>query len=243
MKQNCTGRRAQRHYSRDEKVKILRKSIGKVLSCLKKKRSIFHSEADFQHAFAWEIHEMLPFARVRLEKPVRVGQRSLHIDVWVNYKDVTLAVELKYKTRRLTVKIDNQHDSMNEHYSLKDQGAQEFGRYDFLKDIQRLEQVVDQYRDSIGYAVLLTNDSAYWQKPREEEPVDANFRLHHGRVVEGDLNWGEGAAIGARRGREQLQLQRTYQLHWSNYSSVKSSGNYRKFRSLVVKVSRFNRGR
>ena len=236
MKQNCTGRRARRHYSRDEKVKILRKSIGKVLSCLKKKRSIFHSEADFQHAFAWEIHEMLPFARVRLEKPVRVGQRSLHIDVWVNYKDVIVAVELKYKTRGLEVDADD------EHYSLKNQGAQEFGRYDFLKDIQRLERVVDQYRDSIGYAVLLTNDSAYWQEPREEEPVDANFRLHDDRVVKGNLNWGEGAAIGARRGREQLQLQGRYQLHWSNYSFVEGHGNYREFRSLVVKVSRFNRG-
>jgi len=236
MKQNCTGRRARRRYSRLDKVKILSKNIRKVLSCLRKKRSIFHSEADFQHAFAWKIHEMLPFAGVRLEKPVLVGRRSLHIDVWVDYKDVILAVELKYKTRRLTVNIGK--GKYREKYSLKNQGGQVIGRYDFLKDTQRLEQVVAKYQNSIGYAVLLTNDSAYWKGPGKRKTVDADFRLHHGRVVEGVLGWGEGAAIGARRGRKQpLKLRGTYQLHWSNYSSVKSSGNYRKFRSLAVKVS------
>ena len=205
--------------------------ITEVLSSLVHERPFFYSEADFQHAFAWEIRKRLPFARVGLEVPVPVGddgQDYLHIDVWVAYEDAILAVELKYKTRGLTV---------DEHYSLKNQGAQVIGRYDFLKDVQRLEQVVAGHQNSIGYAILLTNDSAYWQEPRRERTVDANFRLHHGRVVEGVLDWGEGAAIGARRGREQLQLQGRYQLHWSNYSFVEGHGNYREFRSLVVKVS------
>jgi hypothetical protein len=30
--------------------------ISDVLSSLAKQRLVFHSEADFQHAFAWEIH-------------------------------------------------------------------------------------------------------------------------------------------------------------------------------------------
>jgi len=228
MKQNCTGRRARRRCSHLE---MLKEHIGEVLSSLVHERPFFYSEADFQHAFAWEIHKRLPFARVGLEVPVPVGddgQDYLHIDVWVAYEDAILAVELKYKTRGLTV---------DEHYSLKNQGAQVIGRYDFLKDVQRLEQVVAGHQNSIGYAILLTNDSAYWQEPRRERTVDANFRLHHGRVVEGVLDWGEGAAIGARRGREQLQLQGRYQLHWSNYSFVEGHGNYREFRSLVVKVS------
>jgi hypothetical protein len=214
--------------------------ITEVLSSLAHERPFFYSEADFQHAFAWEIHKKLPFARVGLEIPVPVGdhgQDYLHIDVWVAYENAILAVELKYKTRGLTVKIDNQHDSMNEHYSLKDQGAQEIGRYDFLKDIQRLEQVVDGHQNFIGYAVLLTNDSAYWQEPRKKGTVDADFRLHHGRVVEGDLTWRKNAAAGTKRGREQLHLQGRYQLHWSSYSFVEGHGNYREFRSLVVKVS------
>ena len=214
--------------------------MTEVLSSLAHERPFFYSEADFQHAFAWKIHEMLPFAGVRMEKPVLVGedspdiveQDSLHIDVWVGYKNAILAVELKYKTRALEV------DTGDEHYSLKDQGAQVIGRYDFLKDVQRLEQVVAGHQNSIGYAILLTNDSAYWQEPRRERTVDANFRLHHGRVVEGVLDWGENAAAGTKKGREQpIKLQGTYQLCWSNYSFVEGHGNYREFRSLVVKVS------
>ena len=30
-------------------------------------RPVFHSEADFQHALAWQIHRMLPGAVIRLE--------------------------------------------------------------------------------------------------------------------------------------------------------------------------------
>ncbi len=130
--------------------------ISEVLSSLAKQRPVFHSEADFQHAFAWEIHQRLPSdALVRLELPVQVRQQFLHIDVWVVYQNATLSVELKYKTRRLTVHIGN------EQYRLKDQSAQDISRYDFLKDVQRLEQVVAVHPNSIGYAVLLTNDSAY----------------------------------------------------------------------------------
>ncbi len=209
--------------------------ISEVLSSLAKQRPVFHSEADFQHAFAWEIHQRLPSdALVRLELPVQVRQQFLHIDVWVVYQNATLAVELKYKTRRLTVHIGN------EQYRLKDQSAQDISRYDFLKDVQRLEQVVAVHPNSIGYAVLLTNDSAYWKKPINHSTVDADFRLYDGRVVEGVLAWGVNASDGTKKDREQsLELQGKYQLRWSDYS-YPSSGSYGEFRSLVVKVSPIN---
>jgi hypothetical protein len=169
-----------------------------------------------------------------LELPVQVRQQFLHIDVWVVYQNATLAVELKYKTRRLTVHIGN------EQYRLKDQSAQDISRYDFLKDVQRLEQVVAVHPNSIGYAVLLTNDSAYWKKPVNHSTVDADFMLYDGRVVEGVLAWGVNASDGTKKDREQsLELQGKYQLRWSDYS-YPSSGSYGEFRSLVVKVSPIN---
>ena len=208
--------------------------ISEVLSFLAKQRPVFHSEADFQHAFAWEIHQRLPSALVRLELPVQIGQQFLHIDVWVVYQNATLAVELKYKTRKLAVHV------ANEQYRLKDQSAQDTGRYDFLKDIQRLEQVVGVHPNSIGYAVLLTNDSAYWKKPVNRSTNDADFRLYDGRVVEGVLAWGVNASDGTKKNREQsLELQGKYQLRWSDYSHL-SSERYGQFRSLVVKVSPIN---
>jgi hypothetical protein len=204
--------------------------IGEVLSALAQQRPIFHSEADFQHACAWEIHQRLPAALIRLELPVQVGQQFLHIDIWVAYQDAVLAIELKYKTRGLSVQVGS------EWYRLKDQSAQDIGRYDFLKDIQRLEQVTIAYQTVIGYAILLTNDSAYWTTPASHNTVDAGFRLHNGRVLEGVLPWGVNASEGTMKNREQpLGLQGKYHLQWSDYSHP-TPERYGEFRSLVVKV-------
>ncbi|MDZ7337876.1 MAG: hypothetical protein ONB30_04995 [candidate division KSB1 bacterium] len=204
--------------------------IGKVLSGLAKQRPVFHSEADFQHAFAWEIHQGLPAALIRLELPVQVKHQFFHIDIWVAYQDTVLAFELKYKTRGLSVHVGG------ERYRLKDQSAQDIGRYDFVKDIQRLEQVATAYQSVIGYAILLTNDSAYWTTPANQNTVDAGFRLHDGRVLEGVLSWGANASEGTIKDREQpLELQGKYHLQWSGYSQP-SPERYGEFRSLVVNV-------
>ena len=205
--------------------------IGEVLSVLAKKRPVFHSEADFQHAFAWEIHQKLPTASVRLELPVQVKNQFLHIDVWVAAQGAILAVELKYKTRGLSVQIGD------EQYRLRDHSAQDIGRYDFMKDIQRLEQVAVAHQNTTGYAILLTNDSAYWVEPANHSTVDANFRIHDGRIVEGVLAWGAKASDGTKKDREQpLELQGKYLLQWVDYSHP-SSARYGEFRSMVVKVT------
>lgn len=205
--------------------------IGEVLSVLAKKRPVFHSEADFQHAFAWEIHQKLPTASVRLELPVQAKNKFLHIDVWVAAQGAILAVELKYKTRGLSVKIGD------EQYRLRDHSAQDIGRYDFMKDIQRLEQVAVAHQNITGYAILLTNDSAYWVEPANHSTVDANFRIHDGRIVEGVLAWGAKASDGTKKDREQpLELQGKYLLQWVDYSHP-SSARYGEFRSMVVKVT------
>ena len=41
--------------------------LDAVLAGLSAKRPVFHSEADFQHAFAWEVHLLDPRIEVRLE--------------------------------------------------------------------------------------------------------------------------------------------------------------------------------
>ncbi len=181
--------------------------VGKILSILAQKRPVFHSEADFQHAFAWEIHQNLPNALVRLERPIQVNGELLYIDVWIAHQGAIFAIELKYKTRRLVVSIDD------EQYSLRDQSAQDIGRYDFIKDIQRLEQVAATNQDITGYAILLTNDSAYW-KPANYGKVAAAFRLHDGRILRGVLSWGAYASEGTKKNREQpLALQGEYLLN------------------------------
>ena len=205
--------------------------IAEILAILAKKRSIFHSEADFQHAFAWEIQQKLPNAAVRLELPIDVQNRYLHVDLWVAYQNQVLAAELKYKTRALSIEIDN------ERYRLKSQSAQDVGRYDFIKDIQRLEHISEVARNFVGYAVMITNDSAYWIQPANQNTVDANFRINDGRVLEGVFNWAENTSIGTKKNREQpLVLKNRHHVQWENYSQP-SVGSYGLFRSLTIKVT------
>jgi len=203
--------------------------VKDVLRVLASERPVFHSEADFQHAFAWEIHQRLPNALIRLELPIPVKGERIHLDVWCAHTDMAFAVELKYKTRRTAVRLGQ------EQFALKDQSAQDLGRYDFIRDVQRLEQVVEGRENTTGYAVLLTNDSAYWGQPRQQS-IYAHFSLHHGRLIQGSLQWGAGASAGTKRGREKpLILHGRYAVNWTDYSRP-TPNPYGLFRYLMIEV-------
>ena len=106
--------------------------IHNLMADLSQHRPIFHSEADFQFALAWRIHEVMPDCKIRLEfKPY--PKVNMYLDIWIQTAEI--AIELKFPTQNLEAKQDN------EHFSLRAQGAQDTRRYDFLKDIERLEQV------------------------------------------------------------------------------------------------------
>jgi hypothetical protein len=91
-----------------------------VLALLAMERPVFHSEADFQHAFAWQIRTMDPAVRVRLETRPAVGMR---LDLLLTSADGShqTAVELKYLTRLW------HGDAGGERFELTDQGAQDMG--------------------------------------------------------------------------------------------------------------------
>ena len=208
--------------------------IASLLTHLSDKRPIFHSEADFQHALAWEIQRYHPEANIRLEyRPIISGAR-MYVDVWVGFPDGRVfALELKYKTASLHIEREG------EVYALLNQSAQDIGRYDFLKDISRLERVVSARPDTSGVAILLTNDAGYWSVPRTALTVDAAFRLHEGRSFSGQLCWGMGASAGTMKSREaSINIQSQCDIKWENYSQV-GTGRNSLFRALVVTVNAF----
>lgn len=152
--------------------------IPEVLTALSEQRPVFHSEADFQHALAWEVHRRLPQASVRLERPVKLSSvdKPLHVDVWIECGGDVLVTELKYKTRAL------QTLESGERFTLQNRGAQDLGRYDFIKDVWRVEAVVVRSAHATGYAILLTKDPSYWARSHNDRTVDADFRLHEGGI-------------------------------------------------------------
>ena len=199
-----------------------------IIDRLSSLRPIFNMEKDFQLALGWEIQKKFPDWSVRFEhKPTNLKDR-IFVDLWIK-GDQTSAIELKYKTRKLDVNVKG------ESFNLLDQSAQDIGRYDFLKDVERLENIVSTHNNVKGYAVILTNDSAYWKSPTTET-VDAEFRMHEGRILNGELAWGTEAGAGTMRKREKpIKLTGTYKLSWKDYSQV-SSTSYGKFRYLFLEI-------
>ena len=202
----------------------------RLMSVLSEHRPIFHSEADFQHALAWQIHETNPNWQIRPEYPFPSGKNSMYLDIWIPKKGI--AVELKYCTQKLQVEY------CRERFALRDQSAGPLRRYDFLKDIARLERVVknEERPASVGFAVFLTNDPSYWQCP-QRETVDAAFRTHEGREISGKLAWADRASEGTTKGRPPIRLEDTYNLQWRDYPPGFETESYGKFRYLVVKVT------
>lgn len=190
-------------------------NMHELLELLSERRPVFHSEADFQHALAWEFQLYSRTAEVRLEQQISTEGGRVHLDLLIKDGSRHVAIELKYKSKKASVPWKD------EDFHLKGHGAQDLGRYDFLKDIGRIERYVETRPGSEGYAVLLTNDSTYWQESRKVGAIDASFRLHEGRAISGDLAWGKAASKGTMRAREAvIRIGGKYTMKWHNFSQI-----------------------
>ena len=205
--------------------------IHGVLKQLARRRPVFHSEADFQFALAWQIAQETSDS-VRLERTFSIEGANKYLDIWLRTPGI--AIELKYKTHTFSV----EHDG--ERFSLKNHGAQNYGRYDFIEDIQRLEKIAagrrveDRNEFSRGFAVLLTNDPAYWE-PGGKGASDEAFRVHHGQRLTGTMVWTTGR--GEKTPEEYpdpITLRGSYELHWRPYSEVAAKNG--EFQYLAVEV-------
>ena len=123
-----------------------------------------------------------------------------------------------------------------EQFELRDQGAQDIRAYDVVKDVVRVEKFVAAMQGSNGAVVCVANDPSYWNAPTHGRPTNAEaFRLHEGTVLHGARTWGPLTGGGSSRGREEtLALVGSYQMAWSDYSTL--PGPRGVFRTLVIEV-------
>ena len=195
-------------------------NINIAIKDLSEKRKIFHSEADFQFAFAWELQKVLPKAEIRLEYCPAYA-KDMHIDIYVIENGATYPIELKYKTKLFD------DDVNGEYFYLKNHGAQDCGRYDFFADIKRIEDIKNNTQSNFkaGYAIMLTNEPSYWKKSFNDDTIDADFKIHDGRDIYGTLSWSEKAG-GTTKGRNQpIKLEGKYTMHWQNFSDIPETKN------------------
>lgn len=210
--------------------------VVKVMQTLSGERPVFHSEADFQHALAWQIHLQSPKSCIRLEYPLSVDyEESGRLDLMLFEEEREVPFELKYKKASFVALLQR------EVFSLKADSAQDIGRYDFLRDVQRLEKAISERRNAGGYAILLTNDSLYW-KSSSRETISDSFRLTEGRKITGTFNWAAKAGKGTTEGRDlPISLKGMYECVWRDYSYI-APGEYVKgsgeFKYLIFTVTK-----
>ena len=200
-------------------------NIGDVMTALSVQRDIFTSEADFQFALAWKIKQLYPEFDIRLEETLDIGDDKhdfIHVDIII-HKDNSriIPIELKYCTKSVSVEnLDG--------FVLKDQGAENNRRYDFIKDIQRVESIRNKHREDgafiCGYCIFLTNSERYWNRTKNwESRMDAQFRIHEDnghRIYGGEKKWQGKDSVGTRKGREASLKTDSYEIKWKKYGET-----------------------
>ncbi|MYD28147.1 MAG: hypothetical protein F4X03_04415 [Dehalococcoidia bacterium] len=184
------------------------------MASLAKRRPVFHSEADFQFALAWELRRRHPDVELRLEYPVPLKDVRGEVDIWLPEAGGAVAIELKYWTRRAELTAND------EPFLLKERAFKNLYLYDFWKDVARTESLIAQGLAQGGYVIALTNDRFYESSGKGTAAYEA-FRMYEGREVpSGTLAWTGNPSRNAIRGREEPhRLRGRYFTSWQPYPS------------------------
>ena len=187
-----------------------RLGVDIVMARLASVRPVFHSEADFQFAFAQTVVAMDPAIRIRLEVPVRNREsgRAEYIDL-VCLADMTTRIEFKYATQRW----EGTDGLTDEPFMLREHAAMDLARHGFIHDVSRLERFTTDPASN-GFAVMLTNCPSLWNTVTATSR-DAAFRISEGRLVTGDLRWGTPDNPYPKNDRT---LRGHYTGHWQDFS-------------------------
>jgi len=201
--------------------------IHNVMRLLAEQRPILRSAQDFRLAF----HSVLTDLEIECEVGDAFGSQ---VDVWVEAEKYVMGLELMYNTQEIDLVAGD------EVYSLKETCANDQGRRTYLTKVQRLEQLMDSAKeighDFIGYAILLTNDHAYWHPSDGAGQHDEAFHIHDGREVHGELEWGSDTSQDIMAGLDDpIYLGGMYEMRWRDYATV-SDDTHGQFRYLVTKI-------
>lgn len=197
-------------------------NVEQILKDFGKNSRLFLSEAQFQFELALEIKNRFNNLIVHLEYPsekIKANGRYIYYDLVVEDKTTKefYIIELKYKTKKANIVYKGTL------MILKNQSAQDLGRFDYLQDVSRVEDWLNNNPTKHfagGCAILLTNDSAYWTKSGKN-CIYKNFSLKDcATILAGGKNWEKNpksSSVGINR-INGLSLRNNYDIQWQKYS-------------------------
>ena len=98
-----------------------------------------------------------PWFQTNSDKP-----QEMYIDIVISNGEEYVPIELKYKKKELRGDVELFGQNMGTGVILKGDGAHDFGRYGFWKDVRRTELLVKSFEKvKNGIVLLVTNDESY----------------------------------------------------------------------------------
>lgn len=228
-----------------------KKEIDKIMNKLKESPGFFVSEAHFQMSFAKELIQLKKYS-IYPEYPVKgmPGEdgkdKRDEIDLCVVDKhNKKTFIEFKYKTKENKVVINNDEGIP---IILKNHLAQNLGRYDCWKDIERLEFHVKKKDADQGFFIFVTNDNAYKNDNNlEKSKFGQAFSIKDGNHQAGKKEWPDKEAwngddekrkksIGKNR-LDPIEIGNDYVIKYSSFNKAKS-GNNKEFYQMIVEIKK-----
>lgn len=221
---------------------ITKNDIVQVLQNLAVTRPAFCSEADFQLSFAWELKKFLSVQSIPyeifLERKFIISSKECYVDVCVESQDELCLIELKYKTVKEQVSVSSKTGTV---CTLKNQAANDLGRYGYLKDIWRIENALSHIahkKSKNGFAIILTNDKQYYENPQKVlTTVDQTFRIHERTDLlnpfNNFINWTlKGTTAKWMKSYPSFRIVHTPSFCWNKYSVPAKQ----EFRYLITEI-------
>ena len=212
---------------------------------------LFSNESDLQlrlscylkhsgHYDRVEVEYYVPFQELQRLNPSLTTANfpwdsDLYIDIVVEKDGQFVPIELKYPTKDIWGAFTRFGVAVTAKVPmLKNQGAQDIVRYNYWKDVRRIEALHGAYPDTIdgGLAVMVPNDPSYQNNPTSANVGYAHFSIKDKRAInqlqDRNMSWQNGVSVAT--GHPAFQIDGSYKLDWK--PMPKMSG----FRYLVLDV-------
>ena len=175
---------------RDTLIEICEKIIEQNNNPYKEHKGISNhifDEKGIQMYVGWELTKKLGLEVIEKDKEHKlnlqferkifnkvIGKKD-YLDIFLLNKDKRIGIELKFKTKGISVKKEGQNvvdeiatrekkEKFKYHFS--NQGAETNGHHSFFWDLHRLNDFINKKEIDLGYQIFITNDPSYWKEKK-----------------------------------------------------------------------------
>ena len=209
-------------------------NINNLISTLKENNRIFCSEKHLQTIFGYEVLKQYNDCICIPEYPLKYSddERTKHLDLLIKVDEKKIGIEFKYIVKKYNEEIDGVE------YNLRNHSALDIRRYDCLKDISRLEELLKVGTIEDGYFLLITNDNNLWQNTSDKNVRDKEFRFYDkGKITAGTKTWLNNPASGTIKGRiKKITIHKEYNVNFKKYSTLNPNNGSHIFKYLLIKI-------